>query len=172
MSFNSHPLCTIQRQLHCPSSLPSHAIMDSEPPVKDFASCVSCDSIIMISRPRRGYRGKKRLVDPVFQITVCYTCELKGAAVPPRQANEFLAEQPPSYCLSTSLVRNSANFIAAGKMQEVEMSLRENGGRVTLTHRSDILHSYDAGCRLTTIHVNKDLETTTDESPSLETGFF
>ncbi|KIW36440.1 hypothetical protein, variant [Exophiala oligosperma] len=171
-SFNSHPFCYFQRQLHCPSSLPSHAIMDSEPPVKDFASCVSCDSIIMIARPRRSDRGKKRLVNPIYQITVCYTCERNGAAVPPRKSNEFFSEQPPFYCLSTSLVRNSANFIATGKMQEVGISLREEGGRVIMTHRSDILHSYDPGCRMTTIHVNKDLETTTNESSSLETGFF
>jgi len=146
--------------------------MDSEPYVKDFVSYISCDRILIISRPRRSDRNKKRLDCSVFQITVCYTYELNGVAVPPREGKEWPSESPTSYYLSISVVRSSGNFIAIRKMLEGTITLQEREGRVITRHRNDILHSYNTGYRMITIYVHKHVEKTAIGSSSLETGFF
>ena len=54
---------------------------------------------------------------------------------------------------SSSVVKSSIKLIAMSKMVEGAVTIRETDGRVAARHTDDILHSYDAGCKLVTVNV-------------------
>lgn len=147
--------------------------MDSHSFLKDFASCFSCERLVMVTRPTAVARQKKKsTTEPIFDITVCYTCEQAGVAVPPATGNQWGAEALPVICLSSSVVKSSVKLVAASEMVEGAITIRETDGRVTARHRDDILHSYHAGCKVATVNVYEHVGPTAVECAYLETGFF
>lgn len=68
---------------------------------------------------------KKSQNEPFYYITVCYTCEQVGAAVPNKFGDEWVMTTPTSICRSSSVMKSSAKFINVGKMVGGRLKLRE-----------------------------------------------
>ena len=76
--------------------------MNSRTFLRDFASCVSCEWLIMVAKFQVGGHDKRRsIIEPTFHIT-CYTCELAGASVPPKQEGFVIMHPLP--CVSARLL--------------------------------------------------------------------
>jgi hypothetical protein len=147
--------------------------MDSATFVKDFASCISCERIVMITKPKLTNPNKKKpLNEPTFHVTVCYSCEADGAAVPQETGNKWTTNVPPSFYLSLSVLKTSVKFKAVNKMVESSLQFREQQGRVKVRHRNDILHGYETGCKIVSVNVYEHVDATAIECAHLDTGFF
>lgn len=127
----------------------------------------------MFTKPKLVNNNKKKSQnEPTFYITVCYTCEADGATVPQQTGNDWMGDTEPRICLSSSVLKTSVKFNAVGKMAEPNLQLHEVHGRVRARHRNDILHSYEPGCRIVSVNVHEQVDSTAEECAHLETGFF
>ena len=149
------------------------SVMTSQPFVRDFLSCVSCERLLMVAKPKVSRNDKKNKAssNPTFHLTVCYTCEREGAMVPPKH-DPIEFDSNVTFYLNSSLVRSSINFIAAGKLVDDSLEIQERGRRVKVWHRDVILHSYEAGSRVVTVNIYEHVNSTAVECPYLEAGFF
>jgi hypothetical protein len=148
--------------------------MGSELSLKDFASCVSCDRMVMFLRPKSNdNKNKKKSQQNAqgFHATVCYTCERDGAAAPQHDLKGWGSNSSPTFRLSSSLVKGSVKFVAASKLVEGDIKCEETDGKVNLRPRHAILHHYKEGCRVVTVNL-ENIDATAVECPYLETGFF
>ena len=86
--------------------------------------------------------------------------------------NEWGDNISPIFSLSLSMVKSSNKYTAVQRMVEGDISIPDIDGRVTVRRRDDILHSYDPGCKIVTVNVYEQANSTAVECAHLETGFF